>query len=83
MVDTKTVHCWRLTRWDNHHPGQSVTKEVNATKDMVKSGSMSASEVEPAQVTTATMSTLHTGLPEERIEPEFCYLNYLRIVILL
>ena len=65
MVDTKTVHCWKLTRWDNYHPGQSITKEVIATKDMAKSGSMR--EFEIAQVTTATIVTLDTGFPEERI----------------
>jgi hypothetical protein len=79
MVDTKkTEHWWRITRWANHHPGQSVIKEVIATKDMAKLGSMRTSEVETAQVTTATMVTLYTGFPEERIEPECRYFNYLR-----
>ena len=31
--------------------------------------------------TTATMVTSYTGFPEERIEPEFHYLNYPRKAI--
>ncbi len=33
--------------------------------------------------TTATMVTLYAGFPEERIEPEFHYLDYLNKVFLL
>ena len=59
------------------------TKEVIVTKDMVKSGCMRASEVESEKETTATMVTSYTGFPEERIEPEFHYLDYLHKGILL
>ena len=50
---------------------------------MAKSGSVTTSEIETAQVTTATMVTSYTGFPEGRIEPEFCYLNYLRRLIMI
>ena len=84
MVDTKkTEDCSGTTRWANHHPEQSVTMEVIATKDMATSGRVRTSEVETEQGTTTTMVTLYLGFPEERIKPQCCYLNYLCEVILL
>jgi hypothetical protein len=59
------------------------TKEVIDTKDMAKTGSVTTSEVETAQVTTAAMVASYTGFPEGRIEPEFCYPNYLRRLIMI
>ena len=52
---------WRLTRWASHHPGQSITKEVTATKDKIKSGSMSSSEVEAAHVPASARSKKKTA----------------------
>ena len=54
-MDFKTKN-WSLMRWAIHHPEKSITKEVIATKDMVRSGSMRASEVEAAHVTAAARS---------------------------
>ena len=48
--------------WDIHHPGQSITKEVIATKDMVKSGSLRASEVEAAHEPTAAKLKKNNGI---------------------
>ena len=52
---------WRLSCRANHQPGQTVTKEVTATKDMVKSGSMSASEVDAAHLPASARSKKKNG----------------------
>ena len=83
MADTETVHFWRLTRQANHHPGQSDTKEVIDTKSMSKPGSVTTSKVDKMQVTTATIDLSYTRFPEDRIDSEFCYIKYLRRLILL
>ena len=54
--DGHQFQTWRLSFWANHQPGQTITMEVTAAKDMVKSGSMSASEVNTVHLPASARS---------------------------
>jgi hypothetical protein len=82
-LNTKTVHFWRSTHQTIHHTGQSSTKEVIDAKNVDRIRSVTASEVNAAQTTTATMVTSYSGFQEGRIESEVCCLKYLRKLIMI
>ena len=52
---------WMPSCWSNHQPGQTITKKVTATKDMVKSGSMSTSEADAAHLPATARSKKKNG----------------------